>query len=134
MKMHAASASHECSHRARARDRARCVSHASSARHSRAPVCVPTELFNNLGVKVSKDKVKEMFAEVDEDGSGEIDFEEFLVLVAKQVAAEGQKDPYSEAMKGAQSAKSAVPLRSMCPLIPPARSVSNVRHRRQRDN
>ena len=45
----------------------------------------PTELFNSLGVKVSKEKVKEMFAEVDEDGSGEIDFEEFLVLVAKQV-------------------------------------------------
>jgi Ca2+-binding EF-hand superfamily protein len=34
---------------------------------------------------VSKEKVKEMFSEVDEDGSGEIDFEEFLVLVAKQV-------------------------------------------------
>ena len=34
---------------------------------------------------MSKEKVKEMFAEVDEDGSGEIDFEEFLVLVAKQV-------------------------------------------------
>lgn len=44
-----------------------------------------SELFNSLGVKVSKEKVKEMFAEVDEDGSGEIDFEEFLVLVAKQV-------------------------------------------------
>jgi len=43
------------------------------------------ELFNSLGVKVSKDKVKKMFAEVDEDGSGEIDFDEFLVLVAKQV-------------------------------------------------
>ena len=43
------------------------------------------ELFSSLGVKVSKDKVKEMFAEVDEDGSGEIDFEEFLILVAKQV-------------------------------------------------
>ena len=43
------------------------------------------ELFNSLGVKVSKEKVKEMFAEVDEDGSGEIDFDEFLILVAKQV-------------------------------------------------
>ena len=48
------------------------------------------ELFDSLGVKVSKDKVKEMFAEVDEDGSGEIDFEEFLVLVAKQVLARSQ--------------------------------------------
>mgnify|MGYP001976986129 CR=1 FL=1 len=95
---------------------------------------MPTELFNNLGVKVSKDKVKEMFAEVDEDGSGEIDFEEFLVLVAKQVAAEGQKDPYSEAMKGVQSTKSAVLLRSLWPLTPAVRSVQNVRHRRQRDN
>ena len=46
------------------------------------------ELFNSLGVKVSKEKVKEMFAEVDEDGSGEIDFDEFLILVAKQVVTQ----------------------------------------------
>ena len=52
-----------------------------------ARMFVNTELFQSLGVKVSKDKVKDMFAEVDEDGSGEIDFDEFLVLVAKQVSA-----------------------------------------------
>ena len=54
--------------------------------------CTPyiAELFDSLGVKVSKDKVKEMFAEVDDDGSGEIDFEEFLVLVAKQVLLRSQ--------------------------------------------
>jgi Ca2+-binding EF-hand superfamily protein len=47
---------------------------------------INSELFKTLGVQVPREKVQEMFAEVDEDGSGEIDFEEFLILVAKQAS------------------------------------------------
>ena len=41
-----------------------------------------------LGQNPSEEELQEMVDEVDEDGSGTIDFEEFTEMMAKQLAAE----------------------------------------------
>ena len=41
-------------------------------------------VFQSMGMKMSKQEILEMVREVDEDGSGDIDFGEFLELMAKQ--------------------------------------------------
>jgi|EP00670_Eutreptiella_braarudii_P000700 calmodulin len=42
-------------------------------------------VMRNLGQEPSEDEIIEMIKEVDGDGSGAIDFEEFLILMAKQL-------------------------------------------------
>ena len=38
-----------------------------------------------LGHKATKEEVEQMFAQVDDDGSGEIEFDEFLVIMQRQM-------------------------------------------------
>ena len=40
-----------------------------------------------LGIHLKKDKVKEIMAELDEDGNGTIEFDEFLQLMSEQIGA-----------------------------------------------
>ena len=37
-----------------------------------------------LGMKISEDELDAMVAEIDKDGSGEVDFEEFLLIMSKR--------------------------------------------------
>jgi Ca2+-binding EF-hand superfamily protein len=39
-----------------------------------------------LGFEVSKDEIKKMFASIDSDGTGEIDFDEFVRLMQGRMA------------------------------------------------
>ena len=45
-------------------------------------------VLQSLGKNVSEDELQEMIAEVDEDGSGEIDFEEFSEMMKQQLAGQ----------------------------------------------
>lgn len=46
------------------------------------------KVFRMLGQTPTEQELQEMVDEVDEDGSGTIDFEEFTEMMAKQLAAE----------------------------------------------
>merc|ERR1712137_765222 len=49
-----------------------------------------------LGFEPSKEELKKMMADADEDGSGEIDFSEFLQMMTERILA---RDPREEALK-----------------------------------
>jgi len=60
-------------------------------------------VMKNLGMMATKDEVKDMLSEVDEDGSGEIDFEEFAELMVKQLK-QGSEQEVREAFKAYDTA------------------------------
>jgi calmodulin len=43
------------------------------------------DVMNELGQKLNKDELEEMFAKVDESGDGKVDFGEFLVMIADKI-------------------------------------------------
>lgn len=45
-----------------------------------------------MGVRISEANLKEVIAETDEDGSGELEFEEFCMLAAKFLIEENEED------------------------------------------
>lgn len=55
------------------------------------------ELFSSMGKPMPKEKLAQMIAEVDSDGGGSIEFEEFLMLVGKQMAEEKVLTPLEQA-------------------------------------
>eukprot|EP00501_MAST-03F_sp_TOSAG23-6_P001370 GSMAST32.ASY1.ANO1.1424.1 assembled CDS len=58
------------------------------------------EVMRSLGQDPSPEEVKEMIAEVDTDGGGTIDFEEFLEMMAKLMQQGGNNESdYIEAFK-----------------------------------
>ncbi|MPC93774.1 Troponin C, isoform 1 [Portunus trituberculatus] len=49
-----------------------------------------------MGVRVSESNLREIIAEVDEDGSGELEFEEFCALAAKFLIEEDEESLKAE--------------------------------------
>ena len=47
---------------------------------------------SNLGEKVDEDEVEEMMAEADADGSGYIDYKEFVAVLLKPLAVPPRKE------------------------------------------
>lgn len=54
------------------------------------------QIFRLMGVKVTEEILEETIAEIDEDGSGQIEFEEFCVLAAKFCVEEDNGDVEQE--------------------------------------
>ena len=48
------------------------------------PASAPPPSPQMLGMKISEDELDAMVAEIDKDGSGEVDFEEFLLIMSKR--------------------------------------------------
>lgn len=53
-------------------------------------------LFRALGFEPKKDEIKKMISDIDKDGSGTIDFEEFLQMMTAKM---GERDSREEIMK-----------------------------------
>ena len=53
----------------------------------------------SLGQNANEDELKEMIAEVDADGSGEIDFKEFLALMVRLNQGNNQEEELMDAFK-----------------------------------
>ena len=49
-----------------------------------------------LGFEPNKDEIKKMIADIDKDGNGTIDFEEFLTMMTAKM---GERDSREEIMK-----------------------------------
>lgn len=52
-----------------------------------------------LGIKASPEEIDLMVREVDEDGSGEIDFDEFVAVMSKKVDVPYSSDQVKQAFK-----------------------------------
>ena len=52
-----------------------------------------------MGKRVSREEVEKMLAKVDKDGNGELDFDEFLQLMALQAVEPTNADGYTSAFK-----------------------------------
>jgi Ca2+-binding EF-hand superfamily protein len=51
------------------------------------------DVMKTLGQNPTADEIKQMIHEIDEDGDGNVDFDEFLLLMVKQEkAAEGEEE------------------------------------------
>ncbi|XP_050710471.1 troponin C, isotype gamma-like isoform X4 [Eriocheir sinensis] len=55
-----------------------------------------TTILRMMGVKVSESNLREIISEVDEDGSGELEFEEFCALAAKFLIEEDEESLKAE--------------------------------------
>ena len=56
-------------------------------------------VMRSLGQNANEDELKEMIAEVDADGSGEIDFKEFLALMVRLNQGNNQEEELMDAFK-----------------------------------
>ena len=56
-------------------------------------------VLRSMGQNPSDKELKEMISELDEDGSGEVDFEEFVTLMQKKTADDEFNDDIEEAFK-----------------------------------
>ena len=57
-------------------------------------------MFRNLGQNPSEEELEEIVAEADEDGNGEIDFAEFLGMMARKITeVEENEEKILEAFK-----------------------------------
>jgi centrin-1 len=57
---------------------------------------IPVICFRALGFEPKKDEIKKMISDIDKDGSGTIDFEEFLQMMTAKM---GERDSREEIMK-----------------------------------
>jgi hypothetical protein len=60
------------------------------------PLNNPTYICRALGFEPKKEEIKKMIADIDKDGSGTIDFEEFLTMMTAKM---GERDSKEEIMK-----------------------------------
>lgn len=63
--------------------------------------------FRALGFEPKKEEVKKMIADIDKDGSGTIDFDEFLSMMTAKM---DERDPKEEIMKVLQATLSCLPV------------------------
>ncbi|KAF4671481.1 Calcium binding protein [Perkinsus chesapeaki] len=56
-------------------------------------------LMDTLGVKVTPEELEIMVAEIDENGNGEIDFEEFVQVMSRKTSADHSPDEVKSAFK-----------------------------------
>lgn len=56
-------------------------------------------VMRSLGQNPTEDEISKMVAEVDDDGSGNIEFPEFLVMMAKRIRESGSGDKLIEAFR-----------------------------------
>ncbi|XP_042400121.1 calmodulin-like isoform X1 [Zingiber officinale] len=56
-------------------------------------------IINSLGLRPTKDELQEMISEVDADGSGAIEFEEFLNLMVRKMKESDSEEELKEAFK-----------------------------------
>ena len=57
------------------------------------------QVMKSLGQDVDEHELKEMIAEVDADGSGEIDFSEFLIMMTNKLKQGNTEDDLKEAFR-----------------------------------
>ena len=57
------------------------------------------ELMDTLGIDASPEEVQAMIAEIDEDGNGDIDFEEFVAVMSRKVSATYSADQVKSAFR-----------------------------------
>lgn len=57
------------------------------------------QLLSSLGMKVTEEEVRAMIASVDEDGSGEIDFDEFLKIICCDINQDYTQEEVLQAFK-----------------------------------
>lgn len=53
-------------------------------------------IFRMMGTSFTEETLAETIAEIDEDGSGQIEFEEFTILAAKFIVEEDDEDVQKE--------------------------------------
>ena len=58
-----------------------------------------SEALKIFGSRIKEEEIDDFFLEVDLDQNGTIDFEEFLLLVAKDIQNSGSEEELSEALK-----------------------------------
>ncbi|XP_074558494.1 calmodulin-like [Curcuma longa] len=56
-------------------------------------------IINSLGLRPTEDELQEMISEVDADGSGAIEFEEFLNLMVRKMKGSDSEEELKEAFK-----------------------------------
>ena len=57
------------------------------------------ELMDTLGIDASPEEVEAMIMEIDEDGNGDIDFEEFVAVMSRKVSATYTSDQVKSAFR-----------------------------------
>ena len=57
------------------------------------------ELMATLGINASRDEIHAMVSEIDEDGNGEIDFDEFVQVMSRKVNADYTSDQVKRAFR-----------------------------------
>ena len=57
------------------------------------------ELMETLGINASHDEIDMMVSEIDEDSNGEIDFDEFVAVMARKVNAKYTQDEVKKAFR-----------------------------------
>eukprot|EP01039_Chlorochromonas_danica_P020033 gene20033-24368_t len=57
------------------------------------------ELLETLGIDADVEEIDRMIAEIDQDGNGTIDFDEFVAVMAKKVETSYSQDQVKEAFK-----------------------------------
>eukprot|EP01038_Epipyxis_sp_PR26KG_P009991 gene9991-13443_t len=57
------------------------------------------ELMETLGIDASPEEIDQMISEIDQDGNGDIDFEEFVIVMSRKVNASYTADQVKTAFK-----------------------------------
>lgn len=56
-------------------------------------------VLENLGQKPTEEEIKDMMREVDADGNGEIDFDEFVTMMSQKMQSQDKDEEIKEAFK-----------------------------------
>ena len=59
-----------------------------------------SELMDTLGIDATPEEIDLMISEIDQDGNGDIDFEEFVLVMSRKVNATYTADQVKQSFKG----------------------------------